>query len=349
MFYKYLILLLLFNFNFQYAYILSMNTRIVLNKRIEYNQKLSSTMKKNNKLYTQSLFQNDYDINNSKMAIITGGTRGIGFGIATSLAESNYDLILTYNANKKRAEQSKRILENEYGIFVKLVGGDISLKSTRDLIFNIYDKNYKNTHELEVIIHNAGQYIGITSDNNIVKKNKKIIKFGDSSILSNTGEVNMDEIKYYQALYGDAYIDICERGLVRMSKKGGSLIGVSSSGCSNFYNPVSGYDLPGTGKCIMEYAMRYIALRCAKNNINCNIIIPEPIKTDALNKMKKYILQLKNETTSSEYDNMMSEYYPMGYSSPKQIGDIVRFLCSQEGRIINGVSLPIDGGGHLKL
>jgi len=40
---------------------------------------------------------------------------------------------------------------------------------------------------------------------------------------------------------------------------GGSLVGISSPGCSNNYRPQPGYDMPGSGKCIMEYSMRYVA------------------------------------------------------------------------------------------
>ena len=39
---------------------------------------------------------------------------------------------------------------------------------------------------------------------------------------------------------------------------------------------------------------------------------------------------------------------PMGAMSPKQLGDACAFLCSPAGRIITGVSLPVDGGVHIK-
>ena len=70
---------------------------------------------------------------------------------------------------------------------------------------------------------------------------------------------------YYQRMYGDAYVDLCERGLARMSAEagGGSLVGISSAGCTTQYNANLGYDMPGSGKCVMEYAMRLFALRCA--------------------------------------------------------------------------------------
>ena len=74
----------------------------------------------------------------------------------------------------------------------------------------------------------------------------------------------LDQMKYYQRLYGDAYVDLCECGLARMAEgSGGSLVGISSPGCTTQYNANLGYDMPGSGKCVMEYAMRLFALRCA--------------------------------------------------------------------------------------
>ena len=75
--------------------------------------------------------------------------------------------------------------------------------------------------------------------------------------------------------YGDAYVDLCERGLARMTD-GGSLVGISSPGCTVAYKANLGYDMPGSGKCVMEYAMRLIALRCAGKGVNCNVVRHTP-------------------------------------------------------------------------
>ena len=62
------------------------------------------------------------------------------------------------------------------------------------------------------MVHNAGQYVGITSDN-ADGLTAGMLGFGDGSMLSaDGGSTNLATMRYYQRLYGDAYIDLMERG-----------------------------------------------------------------------------------------------------------------------------------------
>ena len=279
-----------------------------------------------------------------KVAIVTGGTRGIGKGISESLAKREYDLLLSYNSDYESAIDTCKFLAKKYNCRVELFSGDISLKSTRKKMFKFYDLKFKNTHNLGVVVHNAGQYVGITSGNSEgLKKPLNNLAFGDGSLINND-ELDISIMKFYQKMYGDAYIDICERSIPRM-KKGGSLIGISSPGCTTQFNPSPGYDMPGSGKCIMEYAMRLFALRCAPLDINCNIVIPGFTKTDAWDRMG----DLYETTGDSMVEKMAEKYSPNGSMTTGEVGEGIYLLCSPEGRHITGISLPIDKGVHLKL
>ena len=104
----------------------------------------------------------------------------------------------------------------------------------RKQIFDYYDKVFDNsTYQLSAVVHNAGQYIGLTSDNYKNFKSNTTMIFGDGSLLVND-ELITDKMDYYLQLYGISYIDICERAIKRM-KNGGSLIGISSPGCNLLY------------------------------------------------------------------------------------------------------------------
>jgi len=163
-------------------------------------------------------------------------------------------------------------------------------------------------------------------------------------------------LDYYQKLYGTAFVDICERSIVRMKKafeKGqeqgekyrGSIVGISSPGCNTSFKCSPGYDMPGSGKCIMEYSIRLYALATAKYGINCNVIIPGFTRSDAWHKVAE-----KRGTTRDAFLEELSKIIPMQeVIEATDIGDTVLFLAGHGGgRFMTGLSLRVDAGLHLK-
>jgi len=294
-----------------------------------------------------------------KFAIITGGSRGIGKGISQILAsDPNYDgLLITYNTNLKAAQDFASELESTYDIKVKIAGGDLSTVEARDGIFGVADEFIQEGYSLGTLVHNAGQYIGLTSDNAKNLSGGKPKKFGDGSLLKEDGSLDISYMEYYQALYGTAFVDLSERSLVRMKKtyeecqvKGekyrGCIIGISSPGCNANYKLIPGYDMPGSGKCVMEYAMRLYALEAAKYGINVNVIIPGVTKSDAWGK----IAEGRGMERDAFLEMMKDKMVPMGeIVEGTDIGETVAFLSGNSGgKFMTGLSLRVVGGLHLK-
>jgi 3-oxoacyl-[acyl-carrier protein] reductase len=291
-----------------------------------------------------------------RVAIITGGTRGIGRGISETLAASGqYDgLLLTYNTNLEAAEAFKATLG---GIKVELVGGDLTTQEARDAIFECIDKEFCE-FDVATVVHNAGQYIGVTSDNvDGIKAGTR--KFGDGSLLKEDGKLDTTYLEYYQQLYGTAFVDICERSIDRMKKAHarcqeakagqkyrGSIVGISSPGCNTSFKITPGYDMPGSGKCMMEYAIRLYAANVAEFGINCNVIIPGVTRSDAWGK----IAEQRGFTADGFLESFVAKAVPAKeVIEATDIGDTVKFLAGPGGgRFMTGLSLRVDGGLHLQ-
>jgi len=300
------------------------------------------------------------------IAIVTGGTRGIGSGIAEVLAEAGYDLLLTYNTDQEAAQSFAKTLskkiedgDGEQKIKVECVGGDISLFSTRDKIFECLDcmigkgddaAASSSSGPLAVLVHNAGQYVGITSDN-ADNLSKGSLVFGDGSLVGDDGRTNFDIMHYYQRMYGEAFVDLCERFLIRMKNQSaeggrGSIVGISSPGVTaHYYGPNVGYSMPGSGKCVMEYTMRIYAAQAAKHGINVNVLVPGVTNTPAWNRIGK-------DRGMSDGDQIMKGILHRRAAikeliQPRDIGEVVKFLSSPSGKFVTGTVVPVDGGLHM--
>ncbi|EJK46192.1 hypothetical protein THAOC_35151 [Thalassiosira oceanica] len=278
-------------------------------------------------------------------AIVTGGTRGIGSGIATVLSEEGYDLLLTYNSDKEAADEFVSSLSSkDEDLRAECVAGDISLCETRDEIFAVVDAMRSDGGRLEVVVHNAGQYVGITSSNSQGIEARQI-SFGDGSLLGEDGRADLEVMRYYQRMYGEAWVDLLERSLVRMDGPG-TIVGISSPGVtSSLYGPDPSYSMPGSGKSLMEYSARVYALKAAEKGINVNIIVPGVTLTDAWRRLAGK----RGMEGEDLVKGVVGRMVPMKrQTTPRDIGNAVRFLSSDTGRMVTGITFPLEGGLHLR-
>ena len=295
-----------------------------------------------------------------RVALVTGGSRGIGKGITQALAETGeYEgLLLTYNTNQAAAETfRKELLQIYHGIKkVVIVGGDLADQVTRDGIFETFDTEFSGEDDqLATVVHNAGQYVGLTSDNSAgIEAASK--KFGDGSLLVD-GKPDFTILQYYNKLYSEAWIDICERSICRMKaarermqtkfpdqKFRGSIVGISSPGCNTSYKMTPGYDMPGSGKTVMEFSVRQYAAAVADLGVNCNVVIPGFTRSDAWSK----IAEQRGIDRDTLIESIAKNVAMPEVIECKDIGDVVAFLSSTGGgRFMTGLSLRVDGGLHL--
>ncbi len=261
----------------------------------------------------------------TKTAVVTGGTRGIGLGIADRLARDGYDLVLGYNADAEAAARARAQLEREHGVRVVCVAGDIAAPQTIERLFAAVDEQFEG--ELRAFIHSAGLYVGITT------------------AVSDQMPAHSDDFEplweYYQRVYPRAFKRGLEAALAREGLR--HVVAISSPGCNATQPPQVGYEDPGQAKAAVEFLVRVHARALADRQINVNAIIPGFIRTEAWEQVIR-----KTGRPREAIDGWMLASTPAKrWAEPGEIGEVVAFLCSDRAAYITGVALPVDGGLHL--
>ncbi|MGQ4647398.1 SDR family oxidoreductase [Lyngbya aestuarii] len=274
-----------------------------------------------------------------KSAIVTGGTRGIGFGISEQLAQDGYNLILSFNTNEEAASTAKTTIESTYGVRVYTVKGDVTEESTIENIFKCVDDNFDG--KLTALVHNAGLYVGITTTPESSQAN--LAANAPGQFLGEDALTNLTQYDYYQNVYPKCLIRCVERAVNCMEDGKGYIVAISSPGCNSCQRPRLAYMMPGQAKTVVEFLVRYYALMLAPRQITVNAVSPGYTKTEAWEP-----LTAKFGGVDSERANQMIKNTPMQrWASPAEIGRVVAFLCSPQAALITGVALPVDGGLHL--
>lgn len=115
--------------------------------------------------------------------------------------------------------------------------------------------------------------------------------------------------------------------------EGAGIINISS-GTTRFAN--SGYSIYASMKGAIETLTKYWAKELGARGVRCNVIAPGPIETDFNSAAIRSNPQMKER---------LSSLSPLGrVGTAEDIGGVVAFLCSEEGRWINGQRIEVSGG-----
>ena len=186
----------------------------------------------------------------NKVALITGGTRGIGKSIAKKFAENGYDLIINYVSENTDLEKLKKdINSNKEILFVRANVGDFN--SCEELVKKAIEKFGK----IDVLVNNAG----ITRDNLIMRMKEEDFDKVINTNLKGTFNVTKNVVPYMMKKRSGKIVNIS------------SVVGVSgNAGQCNYAASKAG---------IIGFT-KSIAKELASRNILANCIAPGFIDTD---------------------------------------------------------------------
>ena len=241
---------------------------------------------------------------NGKTVIITGASRGIGKGIAVTLAKNGADIAFTYSKSVNSANSLVKEI-TDLGVKCKAYKSNAaSFNESQSLIEQIL----KDFESFDVLINNAG----ITKDNLLMRMNEEDF---DQVIEVNLKSV-FNMVKATQRVF--------------LKKRSGSIINISSivgvkgnAGQSNYAASKAG---------IIGFS-KSIALELGSRNIRSNVVAPGFIETEMTSELNKEIVE-----------KWIQGIPIKRAGKPEDIANLCLFLSSDLSSFITGQVINVDGG-----
>jgi NAD(P)-dependent dehydrogenase (short-subunit alcohol dehydrogenase family) len=247
----------------------------------------------------------------TKIALVTGGSRGLGKDMAINLAKKGLDVIITYVNNQEAADDTVKEIEKtgrkaaalllNMSDMQKLDPFVQQLKSTLQTTFK--------TNTFDYLINNAG--------------------IGGTISFETATEQQFDE--FLNVHYKGVYF-LTQKSLPLLND-GGGIINIST-GTTRFVNP--GYSIYASMKGAIEVFTRYLAKELGPKGIKVNVVAPGPIETDFNN------ASIRNNPQLKERLSALSPLNRVGQAT--DVGPVVAFLCTPEAAWINGQRIEVSGG-----
>jgi enoyl-[acyl-carrier protein] reductase III len=239
-----------------------------------------------------------------KIALVTGGTRGIGRAISLRLAEMGAQICINFFKTRSAAEETLEEVRKigSDGMTVRCnVGNHPTLHKMFDSIKQKYGK-------LDIFVSNAA--LGMIGD----------IQDVDDKMWDMAMDVNAKAFLYGSQRASELMFD------------GGNIVALTSLG-SNRYIP--GYSSIGVSKATIECLVRYFAVEYHPKKINCNAVSGGFIDTDSLKFFPTYET-IRNEAIRRTPSGRLG--------TPDDVAAVVAFLCTPDARWVTGQTIIADGG-----
>jgi len=251
---------------------------------------------------------------NQKIALVTGGSRGLGKNMVLRLAAYGADAIITYHSHKDEADAVVSEIQTHDQRAVALHLDVADIKS-----FDVFMRQVSSTlndnwerDKFDFLINNAG--------------------IGAHATIEQTTEETFDSL--FNVQFKGVYF--LTQKAIPFINDNGRIINISS-GLTRFTLP--GYSAYASMKGAVDTFTRYIAKELGARGITANLVAPGAIETDFTKPAFDANPQVKE---------MIASQTALGrVGVPDDIGGVVAFLCSEDARWVNGQRLEVSGGMFL--
>ncbi len=244
-----------------------------------------------------------------RVALVIGGSRGIGRAIAITLASAGADIAIGYLRNDAAANETARQVKR-CGKRVLLSRMNVRSESEISEIFVEINKTYGR---LDILVHCAAL--------TIFKPLTELTSLQISRILDTNAR---------------AFILTVQQASKLMSN-GGVVVAMSSLGSQHYFHRYGGI---GIAKACIEASVRYFAVELAPLGIRVNAVSAGPVETDGVKTMPSYEARRREGVKLTPAGRV---------GTPEDVARVVAFLCRKESDWIRGQTVIADGGLSLRI
>jgi enoyl-[acyl-carrier protein] reductase III len=244
-----------------------------------------------------------------KLALVTGGGRGIGRAIVLELASRGADVLINYVRHPDAAEET--CLEaQKLGIRAEALRANLAEPANIEALFSTIGERYGY---LDILVNNSASGVNKPAED-------VTPKHWDWTLNVNAR---------------GAWLCANAAAPLMQQRGGGAIVSISSLGARRV---MPDYFLVGVSKAALEAVTRYLAVELAPKGIRVNAVSGGLVETDALKSFGWGADVIEQNTRRTPAGRMVE---------PHDIAQAVAFLCGPEAAMIRGQTLIVDGGFSL--
>ena len=254
------------------------------------------------------------DNDSSRVALVTGASRGLGRHIALNLAAAGYRVALAARdeaALKEAAGEAER------------AGAPESLAITLDLAVpsapqKMVEETVHRFGRLDVLVNNAGD-----------------TKRGDFLELSDEDHLSGFALKYH------GMVRSCRSAWPHLESSGGTIINISGVGAQT---PDPAFTIGGPVNAAIINFSKALAKRARDGRPRVNVVCPGHIVTDRLRTRIAAVAEREGIGMEEAQERLRQSLNIARFGEPEDIARMVRFLASSEAAYVHGATIIVDGG-----
>ena len=239
-----------------------------------------------------------------KIALVTGGSRGLGKAIALQLAADGAQVVVNYATSTDKAEEVVAAIKAEGGKALAMKADVSHLEEVEKMVDTIYEQFGR----IDILVNNAG----VTRDELLISMERED---WDKVIATNLG-----------GLFN------CSKAVAKymMMQKSGRIINMSSVAGERGGRGQSNY---AASKGAVNAFTRSVAMELARKKVTVNAVAPGVVETE-----------MSSEVIRRAQDIILNSVALKRLGQPEEIAKVVAFLASDDSSYITGEVIRVDGG-----